>query len=84
MKNTRKAVTEFKRRLIIEVRRQKKLDMAKEQNFRREKLPKKYIAKILYKLDNEKFKEEYFEKLEKNWQKWKSVSLEDIMSKSKE
>jgi len=84
LKNTRKAVTEFKRRLIIEVRRQKKLDMAKEQNFRREKLPKKYIAKILYKLDNEKFKEEYFEKLEKNWQKWKSVSLEDIMSKSKE
>ena len=84
MKNTRKAVTEFKRRLIIEVRRQKKLDMAKEQNFRREKLPKKYIAKILYKLDNEKFKKKYFEKLEKNWQKWKSVSLEEIMSKSKQ
>jgi len=83
LKNTRKAVTEFKRRLNIEVRRQKNLDMAKEQNFRREKLPKKYIAKILYKLDNEKFKKEYFEKLEKNWQKWKSVSLEEIMSKSK-
>jgi len=84
LKNTRKAVTEFKRRLNIEVRRQKNLDMAKEQNFRREKLPKKYIAKILYKLDNEKFKKEYFEKLEKNWQKWKSVSLEEIMSKSKQ
>ena len=69
MKNTRKTVTEFKRRLSIEVKRQKKLDMVEEQNFRREKLPKKYIAKILYKLDNEKFKEEYFEKLEKNWQK---------------
>jgi len=84
LKNTRKAVTEFKRRLNIEVRRQKNLDIAKEQNFRREKLPKKYIAKILYKLDNEKFKKKYFEKLEKNWQKWKSVSLEEIMSKSKQ
>ena len=58
--------------------------MAKEQNFRREKLLKKYMAKILYKLDNEKFKEEYFEKLVKNWQKWKLVSLEEIISKLKQ
>ena len=58
--------------------------MTKEQNFRREKLPKKYMAKILYKLNNEKFKEEYFEKLVKNWQKWKSVSLKEIISKLKQ
>ena len=58
--------------------------MVKEQNFRRGKLLNKYIAKILYKLDNEKFKEEYFEKLEKNWQKWKLFSLEVIMLKSKQ
>ena len=32
----------------IKVRRQKKLDMAKEKNFRREELLGKYMAKILY------------------------------------
>jgi len=31
-----------------EVRRQKKLDMAEEKNFRRRELPGKYIERILY------------------------------------
>jgi len=30
------------------VRRQEKLDMAKERNFRREKLPGKFTVKMLY------------------------------------
>ena len=32
----------------VKVRRQEKLDLAKEKDFRRGKLPEKYMAKILY------------------------------------
>ena len=39
---------EFKERMNVEVRRQEKLDMAEKRDFRREELPGKYIAKILY------------------------------------
>ena len=53
----------------VEVRRQKKLDIVKEKDFRGGELPKKYITKMLYKLDNGKFKEKYLKKFERNWQK---------------
>ena len=76
LENVKKVVAKFKRRINTEVRRQEKLDMAEEQYFRREELPGKYIVKILYGQDNGKFEEEYLRKLERNWQKWKSVSLE--------
>ena len=33
--------------MSAEVRRQEKLDMMEEKNFRREKLPEKYIVKML-------------------------------------
>jgi len=39
---------EFEGRMNTEVRRQEKLDMAEEKNFRRGELPGKYIAKMLY------------------------------------
>jgi len=32
----------------VEIRSQKKLDMAEERDFRRKKLPGKYIVKMLY------------------------------------
>jgi len=51
--------------------------MAEEKNFRREELPGNFMAKMLYGWDNGKFEEEYLRKLERNWQKWKSVSLEE-------
>ena len=51
--------------------------MVEEKNFRRGELLGKYMAKILYEQDNKKFKEKYLRKLERNWQKWKSVSLEE-------
>jgi len=35
--------------MSAEIRRQEKLDLAEERNFRREKLPEIYTAKILYK-----------------------------------
>ena len=50
--------------------------MAEKKNFRRGKLLGKYMAKILYGWDDRKFEEEYLRKLERNWQKWKLVSLE--------
>jgi len=52
------------------------LNTVEERDFRREKLLEKYIAKILYRWEERKFKEEYLRKLERNWWKWKSVSLE--------
>ena len=41
-------VEEFERRMNTEVRRQEKLDMAEEKDFRRGKLPGKFTAKMLY------------------------------------
>jgi len=71
LENTKKVAAEFERRMNMEVRRQEKLEIAKEKDFRRGELPKKYTAKILYRWDNEKFGEEYLRKLERNWAKWK-------------
>ena len=56
----------FEERISIEVRKQEKLDLVKKRNFRREKLLEKYIAKILYRCDDGKFKKEYLKKLERN------------------
>ena len=50
----------------VEVRRQKKLDMAEEKNFRRGELPEKYMVKILYGWKDGKFKKEYLKKLERH------------------
>ena len=62
-------VAEFEERLSAEVRRQEKLEMVEEWDFRRGELLGKYIAKMLYRWDDRKFKEEYLRKLERNWQK---------------
>ena len=40
---------EFEKRISAEVRRQEKLDMMEEKNFRRRELPEKYMVKMLYK-----------------------------------
>jgi len=48
LKNTKEVVVEFEKRISIEVRRQKKLDMIEERNFKREELLGKYTVKILY------------------------------------
>ena len=77
LENAREAMEKFEGRMSAEVRRQEKLDMMEEKNFRRGELPGKYIAKMLYGWDDRKFEEEYLRKLERNWQKWKSVSLEE-------
>jgi len=44
----------------------------KAEEFRREELPGRFIAKLLYRWDNKKFEEEYLKKLERNWNRWKN------------
>ena len=44
MENTKEAIVKIKRRLNTEVRKQEKLNMAKEKNFRRRELLRKYIS----------------------------------------
>jgi len=75
--NTEEALEEFEGRMNAEVRKQEKLNMAEERDFKRGELSGKFTAKMLYGWDNGKFEEEYLRKLERNWQKWKSVSPEE-------
>ena len=49
LKNAKEVVTEFERRLNAEIRRQEKLDMMEERDFRRGELPERYTVKMLYK-----------------------------------
>ena len=66
LKNIKEIVVEFKERINAEVRRQEKLELAEEKNFRRAELPGKYTARMLYRWDDRKFENEYLKKLEKN------------------
>ena len=84
LKNARELVDKFKRKLSTEVRRQKRIEEEwriklnpNAEKFRRSKLLRKYIAKILFRQDNRKFEDKYLKKLERNWQRWKSVSPEE-------
>ena len=56
----------FERRRNAEVRRQEKLDMTEEKDFRREELPGKFTVKMLYGWNDRKFEKEYLRKLERN------------------
>jgi len=77
LKNTEEALKEFEGRMSVEVRRQEKIDMAEERDFRREELLGKFTAKMLYEWNDRKFEEEYLKKLERNWRRWKIVSPEE-------
>ena len=48
LENAEKVLEEFKGRMNTEVRRQEKIDIAEERNFRRGELLGKFIAKMLY------------------------------------
>ena len=71
LKNTGEALEKFKERMSAEVRRQEKIDIAEERDFRRGQLLGKFMAKMLYRWDDKKFEDEYLKKLEKNWKKQK-------------
>jgi len=66
LKNAGKLIEEFERG-GVEVRRQER----EEEEYGRMELPGKYMAKLLYGWDDRRFEEEYLNKLEKNWKKWK-------------
>ena len=66
LKNAEELIEEFEKG-GIEVRQQVK----EEEEYKRMELPGKYMAKLLYGWDNQKFEAEYLKKLEKNWKKWK-------------
>ena len=51
---------------------------AEEKDFKRAKLPGKYMVKMLYRWENRKFENKYLRKLERNWRRWKE---EDKMGK---
>jgi len=59
-------IEEFERGEVV-VRRQ----VGEDEEYRRMELPGKYTAKLLYGWDDQKFEEEYLNKLERNWRKWK-------------
>ena len=71
MENTKEIVAKFKKRVNAEVKKQERIDRVKERKFLRKELLEKYMAKMLYGWNNEKFENEYLKKLEKNWEKWK-------------
>jgi len=66
LKNAKELIEEFEQG-GIEVRQQE----GEVDEYRRMELPGKYTVKLLYGWDDQKFEEEYLNKLEKNWKKWK-------------
>jgi len=64
-------VDDFEERLGTGVRRQVGERKAEREEYRKMELPGKYTAKLLYGWDDKKFEEEYLEKLEWNWKRWK-------------
>jgi len=67
LKNAEEALEEFKGRMRTEVRRQERIDMAEERDFRRGELLGKFMARMLYGWDDGKFKEEYLKKVESSF-----------------
>ena len=74
LKNARGKIEEFEkerfkeeiRRIRLKKRKEIKLNPEAEE-FKREELPGRYTAKLLYGWDDKKFNEEYLKKLERNW-----------------
>ena len=66
LKNAEELIEEFERG-GVEVRRQENIEKKKEvDEYRRIELLGKYMAKLLYRWNDRKFKDEYLKKLEKN------------------
>ena len=79
LKNTMKKIEELEKGRFeekiqrIRMKKEKEIKLNPEaQEFKRGELPGKYTAKLLYGWDDKKFNEEYWKKLEKNWNRWKN------------
>ena len=64
--NVKEVLEDFEGRMEAEIRRQEKLDRVEERDFRRGKLLGKFMARMLYRWDDGKFKEKYLKKLHRN------------------
>ena len=79
LKNAMEKIEEFEKEIFEEeiwrIRMKKgkemKLNLEAEE-FRREELPGRCTAKLLYEWDDKKFDKEYLKKLERNWNRWKN------------
>ena len=67
MKNAGEALEEFEGRMDAEIRRQEKIDMAEERDFKRGELLGKFTVKMLYRWDDGKFEEENLKKVESSF-----------------
>ena len=79
LKNAREKIEEFEKGRFEEEIRRIRLKKGKEmklnpeaEKFRREELPGRYMAKLLYGWDDKKFDKEYLKKLKRNWNRWKN------------
>ena len=84
LKNVMKKVEEFEKGKFneeiwrIRVKKGKEIKLNPEaEEFKREELLGRYIAKLLYGWDNKKFDKEYLKKLERNWNRWKNDRKEE-------
>ena len=75
LKNIEETLADFEGKM--EIRKQEKIEEAEDRDFRRGELPGKFMAKMLYGWDDRKFEDEYLKKLERNWRRWKTVSLKE-------
>ena len=75
LKNAEEALADFEGK--SEIRKQEKIEKAEDRDFGRSELLRKFTAKMLYGWNDRRFEEEYLKKLEKNWQRWKTVSPEE-------
>ena len=75
LKNAEEALADFEGK--TEIRKQEKIKEVEDRDFRRGELPGKFTAKMLYEWDDGRFEKEYLKKLERNWQRWKTVSPEE-------
>ena len=70
LKNAKEAIEEFEkeyRQDIEDVARQE----CEETTFKREELPGKFTAKMLYRWSDKQYDQEYWGRMEKNWRRWK-------------
>ena len=70
LRNVMKKVEEFEKGRFKEEIRRIKLNPEAEE-FKKEELPGRYTAKLLYRWDDKKFDEVYLKMLERNWNRWK-------------
>ena len=74
LKNVMEKIEEFEKEIFeeeiwrIRMKKGKEMKLNPEaEEFRREELPGRYTAKLLYGWDDKKFDKEYLKKLERNW-----------------